>query len=109
MCTGDGAGTAHAIAQRVGIASERVRAQCLPDAKAQLVSELEATSHVLMVGDGLNDAAAMASASIGIAIGAGSHVTVDSAQVVLTRSRLEDVGEMLKLSLCLCELSGATC
>jgi len=97
MCTGDQVGTARAVAQRVGIQPENVRAQCLPDAKAKLVEELAQSSQVVMVGDGLNDAAAMASASMGIAIGAGSHVTVDSAQVVLTQSRLGDVLVFLKL------------
>eukprot|EP00931_Biecheleriopsis_adriatica_P075603 TRINITY_DN49426_c0_g1_i1.p1 TRINITY_DN49426_c0_g1~~TRINITY_DN49426_c0_g1_i1.p1 ORF type:complete len:1105 (-),score=230.43 TRINITY_DN49426_c0_g1_i1:29-3112(-) len=98
MCTGDQQGTALAVAKRAGIAEERVRAACLPDTKAHLVQELSETGQVLMVGDGLNDAAALASASIGVAIGAGAQVTTESAHVILVRSSLQDLLKFLELS-----------
>jgi len=98
MCTGDQPRTAHAVARRVGIHQDRVLAACLPDAKSKLVQDLSQTEEVLMVGDGLNDAAALAGASIGVAIGAGAHVSVESAHVVLMGSRLSDLPIFLDLA-----------
>ncbi|CAJ1434369.1 unnamed protein product [Effrenium voratum] len=98
LCTGDEPRTAHAVASKVGIAKERVMAACSPQAKAKLVEELSKKAPVLMVGDGLNDAAALASASVGVAIGTGAQVTMDSAQVILMGSRLSDLILFLDLS-----------
>jgi len=97
MCTGDQQTTAHAVARRVGIPTEQVKAQCLPRAKAAFIDEISVNSEVAMVGDGVNDAAALASASLGVAIGAGSHITMDSADIVLVRSALEDLLVLLEL------------
>lgn len=96
MCTGDAPNTAHAVASRVGI--QEVRASCLPENKAALVQELSTETEVLMVGDGLNDAAALASASVGVAIGTGTQVTMESAQVILLGSKLSDLIFFLNLS-----------
>eukprot|EP00435_Cladocopium_sp_Y103_P054712 s480_g17.t3 len=96
MCTGDALNTAHAVASRVGITE--VRASCLPENKAALVQELSTETEVLMVGDGLNDAAALASASVGVAIGTGTQVTMESAQVILLGSKLSDLIFFLNLS-----------
>lgn len=98
MCTGDQPRTAHAVARAVGISQDRVLAACLPDAKSKLVQDLSQTEEVLMVGDGLNDAAALAGASIGVAIGAGAHVSVESAHVVLMGSKLSDLPIFLDLA-----------
>jgi len=96
MCTGDAPATAQAVASSVGITD--VRAACMPENKAALVQELTADTEVLMVGDGLNDAAALACASVGVAIGSGTQVTMDSAQVILLGSRLFDLIFFLDLS-----------
>lgn len=96
MCTGDAPNTAHAVASRVGI--QEVRASCLPENKAALVQELSTETEVLMVGDGLNDAAALASSSVGVAIGTGTQVTMESAQVILLGSKLSDLIFFLNLS-----------
>ncbi len=96
MLTGDNEKTAKAIAEKVGI--REVRAGVLPEEKAAFVLEKRKTGKVIMVGDGINDAPALASADIGIAIGAGTDIAIDSADVVLVRSTLGDVPSAIALS-----------
>jgi len=91
MCTGDQPGTAAAVGSAAGIEEERICSQASPEDKAALVARLrESWGTVVMVGDGVNDAAAMAAASLGCAIGAGAQVTIDAADAVLVSSRLSD-------------------
>lgn len=97
MLTGDNPVTAKAIAARTGI--ENVIAGVLPAGKAEEVEKLKNTgARVLMVGDGVNDAPALAAADVGAAIGAGTDVAIASAGVVLMKSRLSDVVEAIELS-----------
>ena len=96
MLTGDNERTAAAIAARVGI--DEVRAGVLPANKAEAVKELSSFGKVAMVGDGINDAPALTSASVGIAIGAGADVAIDAADVVLMHSSLSDAVSAIKLS-----------
>lgn len=87
MITGDNEGTAEVIAKAVGI--ERVFARILPNQKAERVRELQGEGHrVLMVGDGINDAPALMQADIGIAMGAGTDIAIESADVVIVGDRL---------------------
>lgn len=97
MLSGDKEHIAQAIAQEAGI--KNYRSQCLPGDKEKVVRELQAQGHqVMMVGDGVNDAPALARAEVGVAIGAGTDVAMESAQVVLMKSDLRDVTTLLKLS-----------
>jgi len=99
MLTGDNPTTAHTVAQQVGIGEAEVHAGVLPGDKASVVTGLEkAGRRVAMVGDGINDAPALASAHVGVAIGAGTDVAIDSAGVVLMRSDLGDVATAIRLS-----------
>lgn len=96
MLTGDNRNTAEAIGRDAGV--KHVIAGVLPEGKEQVIRRLQEHGTVAMVGDGINDAPALTRADIGIAIGAGTDVAVDSAEVVLMNSRLSDVAAAVRLS-----------
>ena len=96
MLTGDNPRTAAAIGRQAGV--DRVIAGVLPQGKEQVVRSLMAQGKVIMVGDGINDAPALTRADIGMAIGAGTDVAIDAADVVLMHSRLSDVTAAIRLS-----------
>ena len=96
MLTGDNARTANAIGKEAGVGS--VIAGVLPDGKEKIVSELKKNGRVCMVGDGINDAPALMAADIGIAIGTGTDIARDAADIVLMKSTLNDVYTAIKLS-----------
>ena len=99
MITGDNERTAKAVARGVGIAEENVFAQVLPEEKSDYVKKLQAEGLTVgMVGDGINDAPALTQANIGIAIGAGTDVAIESADIVLMKSDLLDAITAIKLS-----------
>lgn len=96
MLTGDNRNTAEAIGRDAGV--KHVIAGVLPEGKEQVIRRLQEHGTVAMVGDGINDAPALTRADIGIAIGAGTDVAMDSAEVVLMNSRLSDVAAAVRLS-----------
>jgi Cu2+-exporting ATPase len=96
MLTGDNPRTAKAIGDKAGV--DKVIAGVLPDGKEKNIRELQKKGKVAMVGDGINDAPALTRADIGIAIGAGTDVAIDAADVVLMKSRLDDVPAAIRLS-----------
>lgn len=96
MLTGDNKRTAQAIGKAAGV--DEVIAGVLPDGKEQVVRELQKKGKVVMVGDGINDAPALTRADIGMAIGAGTDIAIDAADVVLMKSRLSDVPAAIRLS-----------
>ncbi len=96
MLTGDNEKTARAIANQAGI--DKVYAGVLPSQKAEIIRELKAEGVTCMTGDGINDAVALTEADVGIAIGTGTEVAVDAAQIVLMKDSLLDVPAAIRLS-----------
>lgn len=96
MLTGDNRRSAEAIGAQAGV--DEVVADVLPDGKENVIRELQKFGKVAMVGDGINDAPALTRADMGIAIGAGTDVAIDAADVVLMKSRLSDVPAAIRLS-----------
>ena len=97
MATGDGKKTAAAVARELGI--DDFYGEVTPDAKLDIVSQLQSQGHVVaMAGDGINDAPALAKADVGIAMGTGTDVAMNSAQVTLVKGDLRGIGEAIHLS-----------
>ena len=97
MVTGDNVTTATAVAKRAGITE--IRAQILPHDKADIVKELQTQGEIVgMVGDGINDAPALAQADVGIAIGTGTDIAIESADIVILQGSLVKVAEVIQLS-----------
>lgn len=99
LLTGDAPQVAQAVASKVGISAENVYAGVTPEGKSQVIEKLQAAGHrVAMVGDGVNDAPALALAELGIAMGSGTDVAAEAADIVLTRSDIASVVTALRLS-----------
>lgn len=96
MLTGDNEKTAKAVGSQAGV--DEVIAGVLPDGKEQVIRKLKKKGKVMMVGDGINDAPALTTADIGAAIGAGTDIAIDAADIVLMKSRLTDVAAAIRLS-----------
>lgn len=96
MLTGDSRLTAEAIASIASV--DEVRAELMPEEKSSIIEELSKSGRCAMVGDGINDAPALTRATVGIAIGSGTDIAIESADVVLTRSSLLDVASAIRLS-----------
>jgi Cu2+-exporting ATPase len=95
MLTGDNAATAAAVGTAAGI--DEIIAGVLPNGKEAVIADLQKHGHTAMVGDGINDAPALTRADLGIAIGAGADIAVDSADAVLMKSHLSDVPAAIRL------------
>jgi Cd2+/Zn2+-exporting ATPase len=95
MLTGDNARTGNAIGRKLGM---QVRAELLPQDKVEEICKLATDGTVAMVGDGINDAPALAAASVGVAIGSGTDVAMETADAALMGSRIHDVAGMIRLS-----------
>jgi Cu+-exporting ATPase len=102
MITGDHVNTARSVGNSIGIKPENVLAQVLPEEKYERIKEIQQNSpkghKVAMVGDGINDSVAIAQADVGIAIGAGSDIAIEAAQIILVKSSLMDVITLIDLS-----------
>lgn len=96
MLTGDNESTANAIAKQIGI--EDIKAGVKPDGKAFVINELKKQGSVIMIGDGINDAVALTTADIGMAIGSGMDIAIESADVVLTNSSINEAVNAVRLS-----------
>lgn len=96
MITGDNEKTANSIGSETGI--KKVVANVLPQGKSEIVNQLKAHGKVAMVGDGINDAPALVSADVGVAVGAGSDVAIDAADVVIMKNSIMDVARAIRLS-----------
>jgi len=97
MVTGDRLEVAQAIQKELGI--ETVHAGILPDGKAQIIADLQKEGHIVaMVGDGINDAVALTKADVGMAIGAGTDIAIESADIILMKSDLRDAVLAIELS-----------
>ena len=96
MLTGDNERTAKTVGRQAGI--DDVIAGVLPDGKARIIADLKKQGKVIMVGDGINDAPALTSADTGIAVGAGTDIAIDSADIIIMKNRLTDVSAALRLS-----------
>lgn len=96
MITGDNEQTANTIGHQVGV--DKIIAKVLPQEKATVISKLQMDGKVAMVGDGINDAPALTKADIGIAIGTGTDISIDSADIVLMKSQLSDIYTAVRLS-----------
>ena len=99
LLTGDNLGAARAVAAEVGIAPEHVIAEVMPDEKVSIVDKLQAQGrNVAMVGDGVNDAAALAQADLGLAMGAGTDVAIEAADITLMNNDLRSAVDAIRLS-----------
>lgn len=99
MITGDQHSTAAAIAKEVGIVSEYVFSEIKPDQKAEQIKKLQAQGEIVgMVGDGINDAPALAQADLGFAIGSGTDIAIEASDITLLRSHLTSVVHAIDLS-----------
>jgi P-type E1-E2 ATPase len=97
MVTGDNSKTANTIGKKLGI--DEIVSEVLPADKQQVIENMQAAGHVVaMVGDGINDAPALATADLGVAVGSGADVSIEAADIVLTRDRLADVDRAIHLS-----------
>ena len=96
MLTGDNERAAKAVGKQAGI--DDVIAGVLPDGKAQIITDIKKRGKVIMVGDGINDAPALTSADTGIALGAGTDIAIDAADIVIMKNRLTDVSAAIRLS-----------
>ena len=95
MLTGDNARTGKAIADSLGLA---VKAELMPEEKLELIKEYAANGKVAMIGDGINDAPALAQADVGIAMGGGTDVALETADAAILRSNVSGVADLVRLS-----------